>query len=195
MYDTSNYVEGAVLAQRIEKKLTAICYASKILAEDRINYMTTKNELLVVVYALEKFRSYILGSKIIIYTDRATLKYFLSKKEVKPRLIRWVMLLQEFDLEIKDKKGNENLAADHLSCLHIPSVGDVSDAFLNMHLLAILSHAPWFAHIINFIVTGSVLEYWNQHKKISSSMIWSTTLGKNHFYSISDTTISFDNTS
>ena len=76
-----------------------ICYASKTIVEAQLNYTTTKNELLVVVYALEKFRSYILGSKIVIYTDHATLKYLLSKKEAKPRLIRWVLLLQEFVMQ------------------------------------------------------------------------------------------------
>ena len=76
-----------------------------------------------------------------------------SKKEAKPRLIRWVMLLQEFDLEIRDKKGNENSVADHLSRLHTSSTGDISDSFPDEHLLAVSSHAPWFAHIVNLIVT------------------------------------------
>ena len=107
MCDALDYAVGAVLGQRLDKKLTAICYANKTLIETQINYMTTVKEALAVVYALEKFRAYILGSKIIIYTDPAALKYLLSKKEAKPRLIRWVLLLQEFDLEIKDKKGRK----------------------------------------------------------------------------------------
>ena len=127
--------------------------------------MTTEKELLAVVYALEKFQPYILGSKIIIYTNHAALKYLLSNKEAKPRLIRWVLLFQEFDLEIKDKKGNENSVADHLSHLHISGGGDIGDTFPDEHLLAISSHAPWYAHIVNFIVTGSILEHWNRHQK------------------------------
>ena len=118
-----------------------------------------------MVYALEKFWPYILGSKIIIYTDHAALKYLLSKKEAKPRLIRWVLLLQEFDLEIKDKKGRENSVADHLSRLHISGGGDIGDTFPDEHLLAISSHASWYAHIVNFIVTRLILEHWNGHKK------------------------------
>ena len=142
MCDASDYAVGAVLGQRIYKKPMAICYASKTLIEAQINYTTTEKELLAVLYALEKFRPYILGSKIIIYTDHATLKYSLSKKEAIPRLIRWVLLLQEFDLEIKDKKGSENSVADHLLRLPISGGEDIGDTFLDEHLLAISSHAP-----------------------------------------------------
>ena len=74
MCDTSDYVVGAVLGQQLEKKPMAICYASKTLVKPQINYTTTEKELLAVVYALEKFRPYILGSKIVIYTDHAALK-------------------------------------------------------------------------------------------------------------------------
>jgi hypothetical protein len=70
-----------------------------------------------VVFAIKKFRSYLVGAKVIVYTDRSALKYLLTKKDAKPRLIRWILLLQEFDMYIRDKKGVENSVADHLSHL------------------------------------------------------------------------------
>ena len=76
-----------------------------------------------------------------------------------------MLLLQEFDLEIRDKKGRENSMADPLSCLHVSSTGDISDSFPYEHLLTISSHAPWFTHIVNFLVTGSIPEHWNRHRK------------------------------
>ena len=163
--DASDYAVGSVLGQRLDKKPTAICYPSKTLIQAQINYTTTEKELLAVVYVIEKFRPYILGSKIIIYIDHAALKYLLSKKEAKPRLIRWVLLLQEFNLEIKDKKGSENSVADHLLCLRVLGGEDTGDTFPDEHLLAILTHAPWYAHIVNFIIIGSIPEHWNRHQK------------------------------
>ena len=164
MCDALDYEDGAVLGQRIEKKATNIWYAIKTLAEAQMNYMTTEKELLAVVYALEKFGPYILGRKIVINTDHVALKYLFSK-EAKLRLIRWVLLLQEFDLEIKDKKGIENSMADHLSRVHVSGTRDISDSFLDEHLLVSSSHAPWFAHIVHFLVTRSILEHWNRHRK------------------------------
>ena len=165
MCDASNFVVGAVLGQRIDKKPTAICYTNKTLAGAQLNYTTTEKEVLVVVFALEKLSPYVLGSKTIVYTDHAALKYLLSKKEAKPRLIRWVLLFQEFDLEIKDKKGSENSVTDHLSQLHITSSGEINDTFPDDHLLAVVTKVPWLAHIVNYLVTKSVPEYWNMHQK------------------------------
>ncbi|KAJ9558521.1 hypothetical protein OSB04_013135 [Centaurea solstitialis] len=117
MCDASDWAVGAVLGQRKEKIFHSIYYASKTLNNAQINYTTTEKELLAVVFAFEKFRSYLMGTKVIIHTDHAAIKYLISKKDAKPRLIRWILLLQEFDLEIVDRKGINNQVADHLSRL------------------------------------------------------------------------------
>ena len=88
MCDASDYVLGAVLGQRKNKQFQPIYYASRTLNDTQQNYTTTKKELLAVVFAFEKFRSYLLLSKVIIYTDHVTLKYLMEKKDANPRLIR-----------------------------------------------------------------------------------------------------------
>jgi len=93
MCDASDYVVGAVLGQRKEKSFYVIHYASKVLNEAQSNYTTTEKELLAIVYTLEKFRSYLIGSKVIVFTDHAAIKYLLTKSDFKTRLIRWILLL------------------------------------------------------------------------------------------------------
>jgi hypothetical protein len=100
---------GAILGQRIDKKLNVIHYASKTLDAAQKNYSTTEKEFLVVVFHCDKFRSYIVHSKVTIHTDHAAIRYLMAKKDAKPRLIRWVLILQEFDLHIVDRKGAEIL--------------------------------------------------------------------------------------
>nr|GEV33629.1 reverse transcriptase domain-containing protein [Tanacetum cinerariifolium] len=109
-----------VLGQRKTKHFQPIHYASNTMTKAQIYDTTTEKEMFAAVYAFEKFRPYLVLSKSIVYTDHLALKYLLSKKDDKPRLIRWVLLLQEFDIIIRDKKGKENLAADHLSRLENP---------------------------------------------------------------------------
>ncbi|GJY15238.1 reverse transcriptase domain-containing protein [Tanacetum coccineum] len=120
MCDASDYAIGAVLGQRIEKHFRPIHYASKTMTEAESNYTTTEKEMLAVVYAFEKFWSYLIMNKSIVYTDHSALKYLFNKKDAKARLLRWVLLLQEFDFKVIDTKGAENYAADHLSRLENP---------------------------------------------------------------------------
>ncbi|GJR75206.1 reverse transcriptase domain-containing protein [Tanacetum coccineum] len=120
MCDASDFAIGAVLGQRKNKHFQPIHYASKTMTEGQAHYTTTEKELLAVVYAFEKFRSYLVLSKSIVYTDHSAINYLFTKKDVKPRLMRWILLFQEFDVIIRDKKRAENLAADHLSRLENP---------------------------------------------------------------------------
>ena len=125
MCDASDQAVGAVLGQTKDRKHLAIAYASKTLTGAQLKYATTEKEFLAVVFAIDKFRSYLVGAKIVVYTDHADLKYLLTKKDAKPRLIRWILLFQEFDIEIKDKKGVENSVADHLSRMHFTNMQEL----------------------------------------------------------------------
>ncbi|KAL0416804.1 UNVERIFIED_CONTAM: Retrovirus-related Pol polyprotein from transposon [Sesamum latifolium] len=156
MCDASNHAIGAVLGQKIGNDPHVIYYASRILDNTQRNYTTVEKELLALICASEKFHHYLLGTKIIVYYDHAALRYLMSKKEARPRLIRWILLLQEFDLTIKDKKGMENLVADHLS--RVVTNDDqtlLNDEFPDEHLHATQGITPWYADIVNFLVTGT----------------------------------------
>ena len=117
MCDANDYAMGAVLGQRTEKIFKVIYYATKIFNEAQENYSTRESEMFAMVFACEKFRPSILRSHVIRHTNYAVIKYLMEKKDAKPRLIKWVLLLQEFDIEIKYKKGSDNVIADHLSRL------------------------------------------------------------------------------
>jgi hypothetical protein len=152
------------LGQHIDKLSHAIYYVSKTLNDAQFNYSTIENELLAIVFGLDKFRSYLLGSKIIIYSDHTELKYLFSKKDAKSNLIRWILLLQEFDIEIWDKKGTENVVADYFSRLTMDFTEDatpISENFPDEQLMHIAHNpVPWFADIVNYLVTGQMPLHW-----------------------------------
>ena len=163
MCDASNFAVGAVLGQRKEGKPYVIYYASKLLDDTQINYTTTEKELLAIVYAFDKFRAYLVGQKVIVYSDHAALKYLLSKKDAKPRILRWILMLQEFDWEVRYKKGSKNLIADHLSRLNQKGLKtnddgvSINETFHDEHLLSIASkELPWYADIANYLVSGTL---------------------------------------
>ncbi|GJR31345.1 reverse transcriptase domain-containing protein [Tanacetum coccineum] len=120
MCDASDFVVGAVLVQRHERHFRPIHYASKTMTEAESYYTMMEKELLAVVYTFEKFWSYLILNKSIVYTDHSALKYLFAKKDSKARLLWWVLLLQEFKFKVIDTKGAKNLAADHLSRLENP---------------------------------------------------------------------------
>nr|GEV66092.1 reverse transcriptase domain-containing protein [Tanacetum cinerariifolium] len=144
----------------------------KTMIEAKVHYTMTEKEMPAVVYAFEKFRPYLVLSKSIVYTDHSALKYLLSKQDAKPMLIWWVLLLQEFDIIIRDKKGTENLAADHLSRLENPHKDVFENKDINenfpLEILGKISggNTSWFVdfanfHAGNFIVKGML----SQQKK------------------------------
>ncbi|KAL4360559.1 hypothetical protein GQ457_04G022110 [Hibiscus cannabinus] len=184
MCDASDYAVGAVLGQRKVKIFHPIYYASKTLNDAQVNYTTTEKEMLAVIFAFDKFRSYLIGTKVIVHIDHSAIKYLLTKKDAKPRLIRWILLLQEFDIEIIDRKGTENQVADHLSRLENKDIADtaeeIEDVFPDEQLLSATSQLagiddnfiaaiteliasaedpaekpiPWYDDFVNCIVSG-----------------------------------------
>ncbi|GJR09356.1 reverse transcriptase domain-containing protein [Tanacetum coccineum] len=185
MCDASDFAIGAVLGQRKNKHFQPIHYASKTMNEAQTHYTTTEKELLAVVYAFEKFRSYLVMSKSIVYTDHSAIKYLFAKKDAKARLMRWILLLQEFDIEIRDKKGAENLAADHLSRLENPHQDklenkEINEAFPLETLGSIAlqdQSTPWFADFANyhagkFVIKGMTSQQKNKFFKDVKHYFW-----------------------
>ena len=131
-----------------------------------------------MIFALEKFHSYLIGTKVIFFTDHAVLRYLLSKKEAKPRLIRWILLLHEFDLEIRDRMGSENVVADHLS--HLIQEEDLlplKEDFPDKQLLATTSSTPWYTDIVNFLTSQLIPNDLSRAKKgklkrIAQQYVW-----------------------
>nr|GEW61459.1 reverse transcriptase domain-containing protein [Tanacetum cinerariifolium] len=142
--------------------------------------------MLAVVYAFEKFRSYLIMNKCIVHTDHSALKYLFAKKDAKARLLRWVLLIKEYDFDVIDTKGAKNLAADHLSRLENPYENvldpkEFNETFpletLSMVTFCGDSGAPWFAdfanyHAGNFIVKGMSSQEKNKFFKDVKHYFW-----------------------
>ncbi|GKB68022.1 reverse transcriptase domain-containing protein [Tanacetum coccineum] len=162
MYDASDFAVGAMLGQRNEKHFRPIHFANKTLNRAQQNYTVTEKELLAVVFAFDKFRSYLVLSKTIMFTDHSAIKYMFSKQDAKPYLIRWILLLQDFDIEIKNKKGAENVAEDHLSRLKKPNLKELKEEEINnefpdeflMSISTDEKESPWLADFANYLVGG-----------------------------------------
>ena len=169
MCDASDYAMGAVLGQKIEKMFRAIYYASKTFNEAQENYSTAEKKMLAMVFACEKFRPYILGSHVIIHTDHAAIKYLMAKKEAKPRLIRSVLLLQEFDIEIKESKGYDNVIVDHLSRIEKTNVKEegteLVENFVEEQLFQLSFQSPWYADIVKFLACGVMPQEFNYQQR------------------------------
>nr|GEW83166.1 reverse transcriptase domain-containing protein [Tanacetum cinerariifolium] len=186
MCDASDFAIGAVLGQRQEKHFRLIHYASRTMTEAESNYTTTEKEMLAVVYAFEKFRSYLIMNKSIVYTDHSAFKYLFSKKYSKARLLRWVLLLQEFTFKVIDTKGAENIATDHLSQLENPHQNVIDPKEINesfplekIDLVSTCGNSsnPWFTdfvnyHAGNFVVKGMLSQQKNKFFKDVKHYFW-----------------------
>nr|GEZ10788.1 reverse transcriptase domain-containing protein [Tanacetum cinerariifolium] len=158
MCDASDYAIGNVLGQRVEKNFRPIHYARKTMNQAKMNYTMTEKEMLAVVYAFKKFRSYLIMNKSIVYTDHSALKYLFTKKDAKARLLCWILLLQEFNFKFIDTKGAENYAVDHLSHLENPYENVFDPKEINetfpLESLNKVAHqdpsTPWFADFVNY---------------------------------------------
>jgi len=152
----SNKVIGEALGQIDEKLPYAIYFVSKNLSKVELNYTVTEKELLAVVNSLNKFRNYITGYQTFVHIDHATIRYFMNKPDVNARIIRWLLLLQQFDLTIIDKPSKENVVVDFLSRIDLPGgeEGMVDDQMPDEYLFAISVLSPWFADIANYLVSA-----------------------------------------
>ncbi|GJZ98520.1 reverse transcriptase domain-containing protein [Tanacetum coccineum] len=174
MCDASDFAVGVVLVQKDGKNIHPIYFASKTLNLAQQKYTVTEKELMAVVVAFDKFRSYLILLKTIVHTDHSALKHLFKKQYTKPRLIRWILLLQEFDIEIKDKKGTENVAADHLSRIDNNESSDdseVDDNFPRETLMEINTrNEPWFTDFANYLVGDIIpkgMTYQQKNKFVS----------------------------
>lgn len=153
--DASDIGLGVVLRQKDGKLEYAIYFISKSLSSAELHYTVTEKEFLAVVFALNKFRHYLGGYPTIVHTNHSTIKYLINKPTRNHWIVKWLLLLQEFDVTFVDKLGKENVVANFWGRLQV-QIGDqpIDDSFPNEHLFAISTFTPWFVDIVNFLVAG-----------------------------------------
>eukprot|EP00253_Pinus_taeda_P021131 PITA_21131 len=155
--DASNTTIGAVLGQEEDRKPYAIYYISINLSPAELNYIVTEKEFLAVIHAVNKFRHYITGYPVILYTDHSAIKYLANKPITNGRITRWLILLQEFDITIKDRPRKENSVGDFLSRMAKPiDAATVEDQFPDEHLFVVAVQTPWYADIANYLTVGKL---------------------------------------
>ena len=125
-----------------------------------MNYTVTEKEFLVVIHAVNKFRDYITGYLVILYTDHSAIKYLANKPITNDRITRWLILLQELDITIKDRPRKENLVADFLARMPKPvDTVAVEDQFPNEHLFVVTIKTPWSADVVNYLAVDKLTKH------------------------------------
>eukprot|EP00253_Pinus_taeda_P007957 PITA_07957 len=147
-----------------------------------MNYTVTEKDFLAVVHSLNKFRHYITGYQTFVQTHHAMIRYLMNKPDVNARIIRWLLLLQQFNLTIVDKTGKENVVADFLSRLDLPAgeEGIVDDQMSDEHMFSISVLSPWFANIANYLVSTQFPPHRDKSKIVRKSAPF-TWIGGNLF--------------
>ncbi|GJY79456.1 reverse transcriptase domain-containing protein [Tanacetum coccineum] len=160
MCDASDFAVGAILGQKDGKKFHPIYFSIKTLNAAQQNYTIIEKELMAIVFAFDEFLLCLVLLKTIVHTDHSALSHLFKKQDAKPRLIRWIMLLQEFDIKIKDRKGTKNVAADHLSRIENDETSDdnvVNDNFPGETLMETNTEdEPWFADFAKYLVSNII---------------------------------------
>lgn len=155
--NASDVAVVVVLGQEEDKKPYVIYYISKNLTAGELNYIVTKKEFLDVIDVINIFIHYITLYQVFLYTDHSAITYLSNKPITNRRVTRWLLLLQEFDITIKDWPGKENPIANFLS--QVPKINDplgVADQFIDKHLFIVVTKMPWYADVTNYLVVGKL---------------------------------------
>ena len=165
--DASSIALGAILAQLGEGLDHPIAFARRKLSSAEHNYTTIERERLVMVYALQKFRHYLLGAHFKMFTDHSTLKYLVNKQLLGGEICRWLLLFQEYEFEIIVKPGRLNAGLDHLSRLELgEEPTSLKDNLSDAQLFLVHIVVDYFKDIIEFLNTGTAsTEYREKQKK------------------------------